>query len=68
MDFCEFLAIFLTLDQFIETNVNAFTTVHPWCGNHFTSISACGMWGVGGKGRGSSIQEGVSHIYTLRLG
>ena len=23
---------------------------------------------VGGKGRGSSIQEGASHIYTFRLG
>ena len=50
MYFCEFLAIFLTLDKFIKTNVNAFTTVHPWCGRHFTSISACGVWGVGGKG------------------
>ena len=26
------------------------------------------LWGVGGKGQGSSLQEGVSHTYTLRLG
>ena len=26
------------------------------------------LWSVGGKGRGSSLQEGVSHIYILRLG
>ena len=26
------------------------------------------LWGVGGKGQGSSFQEGVSHTYTLRLG
>ena len=25
------------------------------------------LWGVGGKGQSSSLQEGVSHIYTLRL-
>ena len=66
MDFCEFLAIFLTLDQFIETNVNVFTTVHSWCGGHFTSISDCGVWGVGGKGRVSSFQGRVSHTYILR--
>ena len=24
------------------------TTAHPWCGGHFTSISA--LWGVGVKG------------------
>ena len=26
------------------------------------------LWDVGGKSWGSSLQEGVSHIYTLRLG
>ena len=26
------------------------------------------LWGVGGKGWGLSLQEGVSHTYTLRLG
>ena len=26
------------------------------------------LWGMGDKGRGSSLQEGISHIYTLRLG
>ena len=26
------------------------------------------LWGVGGKGRGLSIQEGVSHTYKHRLG
>ena len=25
------------------------------------------LWGVGGKSRGSSFQEGTSHTYTLRL-
>ena len=42
-----------------------YTTAHPWCDGHFTSINACGVWG--GKGRGSSLQKGDSHIYTLRL-
>ena len=23
------------------------TTAHPWCDGHSTSISACGVWGVG---------------------
>ena len=22
------------------------TTIHPYCDGHFTSISACGVWGV----------------------
>ena len=26
------------------------------------------LWGVGGKGRVSSLQEGASHTYTLKLG
>ena len=26
------------------------------------------LWGVGGKGRGLSIQEGASHTYKHRLG
>ena len=26
------------------------------------------LWSVGGKGRGSSLQEGALHTYTLRLG
>ena len=26
------------------------------------------LWGVGGKDWGLSLQEGVSHTYTLRLG
>ena len=43
------------------------TTAHPWCGGLSTSISACGVWGVGGKGRDSSLHEGASHTYTLRL-
>ena len=62
MDFCEFLAIFLTLDQFIETNVNAFTTMHPWCGGHFTSISDCGVWGAR-DGVQVSRREFHTHIY-----
>ena len=40
------------------------TTAHPWCGGHSIRISACGLWGVGGKGRSSSLQERVSHTYT----
>ena len=30
-------------------------------------LSACGVWGVGGKGWGSGPQEGVLHTYTPRL-
>ena len=26
------------------------------------------LWSVGGKGQGSSLNEGVSHTYRLRLG
>ena len=26
------------------------------------------LWGVGGKGQGSSLQEGVLHTYILKLG
>ena len=29
--------------------------------------SACGVWGVGSKNEDSSLQEGASHTYTLRL-
>ena len=33
-----------------------------------TTVSlTCEVWGVGGKGRGSSLQEGTSHTYTLKL-
>ena len=41
------------------------TTIHPWCDDHFLYKY---LWGVGGKGRGSSLQERASHTYTLRLG
>ena len=37
---------------------------HLWCDDHSTSLSACGVLG---QGLGSSLQEGVSHTYTLRL-
>ena len=40
-------------------------TAHAWCGGHSTSISA--LLGVGGKGWGSSFQQGASYTYTLRL-
>ena len=30
-------------------------------------LSACGVWGVGSKNEDSSLQEGASHTYTLRL-
>ena len=43
------------------------TTAHPWCDGHSTSISACGVWGVGGKGQDSNLQERVSYTYILRL-
>ena len=42
--------------------------------NHRTSLVRWSLhkykcsWGVGGKGWGLSLQEGVSHTYTLRLG
>ena len=39
------------------------TTAYPWYDSHFISISVCGIWG--GKDWSSSLQEGVSHIYTL---
>ena len=42
-----------------------FTTVHPWCGGHSISII---LVGSRGKGRGLSLEEGVSHTYILRLG
>ena len=44
------------------------TTVHSWCDGYSTSISACGMWEVGGKDWGLSFKEGVSHTYIFRLG
>ena len=50
----------------IQTQVNPqFTTAHLWCSGHSTSINACEVWG--GKGWGSSLQEGASHTYILRL-
>ena len=42
-----------------------FTTAHFWCGGHSISISACES--VGGKDRDSSLHEGVSHTYILRI-
>ena len=46
--------------------------MHSWCGSHSTSINAHRVLGVGGGGKGegrsSSLQEGVSHTYTLKLG
>ena len=58
------------------------TIVHSWCDSHFTCISVYGMWrariGVQVLRRefhthihleslDSSLNERVSHIYTLRL-
>ena len=43
------------------------TTAHPQCNGHSISTSICGVWGRGGKGWSSSLQEGVSHTYTLKL-
>ena len=43
------------------------TTVHPSRDGHSIDISACGVWGVGGKGRDSNLQEGVSYTYIFRL-
>ena len=40
-------------------------TVHPWREGHSISISTCGVWE--GKNRDLSLQERVSHTYTLRL-
>ena len=44
-----------------------FTTAHLWHDNHYTSICKC-TWGMKGQGLDLSLQEGVSHTYTLRLG
>ena len=41
-------------------------TAHLWCVGYSISINAYGS--VGGKGQGSSLQEGVSHTYILKLG
>ena len=38
------------------------TTVNLWYDGHFTSISVCRVWG--GKGRDSSFQKRITHIYT----
>jgi len=43
------------------------TTAHPWRDGHSISICVCGVWDVGGKDCGSSLQEGASHTYTLKL-
>ena len=43
------------------------TTVHPSRDGHSIDISACGVWGVGGKGRNSSLHKGVLHTYTFKL-
>ena len=60
------MAILLWMcDTHINKKINL-TTVHHWRDGHSTSIKC--LWGVGGKGRGSSLQEGTSHTYTLRLG
>ena len=40
-------------------------TAHLWYGGHSTSINVCG--GMKGKDRGSSLQEGTLHTYTLKL-
>ena len=40
------------------------TTAHPWCDGHSISINACRVWGARPS---SSLQEEVSHTYTLRL-
>ena len=40
--------------------------MYSWSDSYFTSISFCGVWGVGGKGQGSTLQ--TLHIYTFRVG
>ena len=37
-------------------------TAYPWCVGYSISISACEVWEI--RGRGSSLQEKVSHIWT----
>ena len=39
-------------------------TVHLRCDGHSIKY----LWSVGGKGQSSSLKEGASHTYTLRLG
>ena len=48
----------------VPSSYALYTTAHPWCDGHSTSINACRR----GMGQGLSLQEGVSHTYTLKLG
>ena len=41
----------------VPSSYTLYTTAHLWCDGHSTSISACRVWGVGGMGWGSSLQE-----------
>ena len=49
--------------RYLKTQWHHYTPLVQWSLHKYKCL-----WGVGGKGRGSSIHEGVLHIYTLRLG
>ena len=58
------LSIIIEYHNVLETC--SLITVHPWRDSHSTYIKC--LWGtVGGKGRGSNLQEGVLHTYTLKI-
>ena len=38
------------------------TIAHPWCDGHFTSINACGMWGIKAEIQ-VSMKELQTHIH-----
>ena len=58
------------INQFTHTHTYIYISMH----DHRTPLVKWSLhkykclWSVGGKGRSSSLQEGVSHTYILRLG
>ena len=46
---------------FYRQNKTLFTTVYPWCNDHFTNISACGVWGQ--RSGFKILGRSFTHIY-----
>ena len=42
--FCIFMNLFCSYFSPLKWNLGIIA--HPWCGDHSTSINACGVWGV----------------------
>ena len=58
------LSIIIEYHNVLETC--SLIIVHPWHDSHSTYIKC--LWGiVGGKGRGSNLQERVLHTYTHNI-